>query len=332
MAEGLHRPARCPVPGLPSDRLAAALVRVMPRTTLLLDWARDADEARVKARNESQPDGSERWYRYFTREDAQRIADPHFAMGMVRFEFSRHLSDGGSLPAEVPLIGGGTGFAISARGHILTNYHLVTSEIANHRREAGAIQVEVPCRTLRVQVARRTGAGDWAWRDADAVWLVSNPPQSRAIHAHGDNTGELREDTALLRVAPAPDAHLALADRMPAVGEPVWMAGFPLRSARSEAAKARFGYDDANGDLRVSHGTVCALDGEDYFETDCDGSMGNSGSPVIAADGSVLGFFSRATGDGPRNAFEYGHVRRVQVAARLAARGLQLRPIEAGTP
>ena len=84
------------------------------------------------------------WYRYFTREDAGRIADPQLSMGMVRLEFSRHLGDDGSLPAAVPPVGGGTGFAISARGHILTNDHLATSEIGNHRREAGSISVEVP--------------------------------------------------------------------------------------------------------------------------------------------------------------------------------------------
>ncbi len=328
MAEGLHDPARCPIPRLPADRLAAALVRVLPRTVLLLDWARDAEETRVKARNESRPDGSERWYRYFTRADAEHIADSQFSMGMVRFEFSQHLKNGGSLPAEVPLIGGGTGFAITAGGHILTNYHLVSSEIGNHKRQDGRINIEMPCRTLRVQVAHPTETGDWVWRDADEVWLASNPPESRAIRDHGDNTGELREDTALLRVAPAPTAHLTLADRMPTVGEPVWMAGFPLRSARTAAARAQFGYDDANGDLRVSRGTVSSLEGTDYFETDCDGSLGNSGSAVVAVDGSVLGLFSRATGDGPRNLVEYGHVRRVQVSALLAARGLRLRELE----
>lgn len=76
--------------------------------------------------------------------------------GPARFEFSKHLRDGDSLRAEVPLIGGGTGFAITARGHILTRYHPVMSEIGIRRRAAVRINVEAPCRRLRVQIADPT--------------------------------------------------------------------------------------------------------------------------------------------------------------------------------
>lgn len=327
MAEGLFAPGQCRVPGLEPGVLEAAVVRVFPRTVLLLDWAADEAEVRARARNETLPDGAERWHRFFTRADAERITDPSFCMGMVRFEFSRHLRRGGTLPAELPLDGGGSGFAITRQGHVLTNYHLVTSEIGNLAREPGALNAEAICRTLRVQVARATPSGGWRREDARRAWLVSNPPERAAIHDRGDNTGELRHDMALLRVEPAPDAHLRLANRWPEVGEAVWMAGFPLRTARSAEARARFNYEDADATLRVSKGTVVRVDGGEYFETDCDGSMGNSGSPVLAADGTVLGLFSRATGEGPRNAFEYGHVTRVQVSAPLAIRGLRLQEV-----
>jgi len=226
------------------------------------------------------------------------------------------------------LDGGGTGFAITSRGHVLTNYHLVTSEVGNHGREAGLVNVEVRCRTLRAQVARHSANGVWHWVDAEELWLVSNPPEQRAILAHDDNTGTLREDAALLRIVPGPSTHLSLAQSAPSLDDPVWMAGFPLRSARADASKARIGYEDADGTLRVSRGQVTHIDANDYFTTDCDGSMGNSGSPVMGSHGNVLGFFSRATGDGPRNAFEYGHVARVQVAARLAIEGLRLNEID----
>lgn len=328
MAEGYFHPANCPHPALSKDQISGALVRVLPRTVLHLDWASSVEEARAKARNVSRPDGAECWYRYFTRDDALRIGDSRFRMGMVQYEFARHLRSGGSLPAEVALDGGGTGFAISSKGHVLTNFHLVTSEIGNHAREAGRVNVEARCRTLRVQFSRPDANGEWRWVDADEVWLVSNPPEQRAIVDDGDNTGSLQEDAALLRIVPCPSSHLLLARRAPMLLEPVWMAGFPLRSARAAAARARIGYEDADGTLRVSRGQVTHLDGDDYFTTDCDGSMGNSGSPVIDADGKVLGFFSRASGDGPRNAFEYGHLQRVQVTARLAIEGLQLDDVD----
>ena len=104
----------------------------------------------------------------------------------------------------------------------------------------------------------------------------------------------------------------------------MWMAGFPIRSARQPAALQRVGYSDADGSLRVSTGRVTEVDADRYFTADLDGSMGNSGSAVFDRNGLVVGMFSRATGAGHRNAAEYGHVKRVQVAAGMAMRGLAL--------
>jgi S1-C subfamily serine protease len=107
------------------------------------------------------------------------------------------------------------------------------------------------------------------------------------------------------------------------------MAGFPLRSARSSASRKALGYTDADGSLRITHGHVIGGD-ERYFEADLDGAMGNSGSPIFAAAGQVVGMFSRATGNGSRNAVEYGHVTRVGVRSRLAIEGLGLETLLAG--
>ena len=322
MSEGLFAPAALPIPGVSVDRLCAALVRILPRTLLVIDVVDTADEAERLARNEAQADGSERWYRYFTRADLERVRDPVFAMGMVRHEFARLVCGGAAFPAMTPLDGGGTGFAITRHGHVLTNYHLVTSEVANFAREAGVLHRDDACRTLRAQVAFEDGDSR-VLRDAQRVTLVSNPPEARAIVPMAPGRGELREDTALLRVTPAPAAQLALADALPAVGDPVWMAGFPLRTARAADALAARSYADADGSLRVSSGTVTHVE-TGYFTTDLDGSMGNSGSPVFDRDGRVVGLFSRATGEGARNAFQYGFVQRVHVSAALARRGLDL--------
>lgn len=324
MPEGLFTPAQCPAPGLSTGELVGAMVRVLPRTWLVLDWASSAEEARVRARNESMPDGSECWHRFFLPADAAKVADPAFSMSMVTHEFSKAIAAGLTLPVTVPLDGGGSGFAVSRSGLVLTNYHLVTSEVSNHNRTAGVIDVEARCRTLRVQVARQVGADHWEWHDSDRVWLVSNPSESAAIRDHGDGTGSLLEDVALLRVEPAPTRFLSLSPRRVKLEERVWMAGFPLRTARSAAALARLGYTDADGSLRVSCGEVTAVDDDDYFSTDCDGSMGNSGSPVLDQSGNVVGLFSRGTGEGSKNAFEYGHVTRVQVSSKLAIRSLAL--------
>ncbi|MDC6170270.1 S1 family peptidase [Paucibacter sp. XJ19-41] len=328
MAEGFFDPADMAVPQVRADRLCAAMVRIRPKTMLVLGIAESQAQADALARNEIHADGSEHWYRFFTPQDLDRANEPEFAMGMVRHEFARLVRAGSSFPATVPLDGGGTGFAINPDGHVLTNYHLVTGEVGYYRREEGAIDEEVLCRGLCADIAIRNKQGGWDWVAAREVWLVSNPPKARALWDDGQGRLHPREDTALLRIVPPPSAHLSLSPRIPALGEPVWMAGFPLRSARRGEALAAGGYTDADGSLRVSTGVVTALEAPDFFTTDLDGSMGNSGSPVFDAQGQVIGMFTRAAGNGPRNAFEFGHVQRVHVTTALATSGLGLLAVD----
>ena len=330
MAEGLFPPDRLPIPGLPAAELVAAMVRILPRTLLRLDIADDAESAAKLARNEDLPEGGEVWHRFFTEADKARVDDPEFANAMVRHEFSAAVRAGASFPVTVPLQGGGSGFAIDARGHVLSNYHLVTAEVAHYGREAGVLDAEVRCRSVSAQLAEPDGAGGFRWRDAGALFLVANPPAARALEPDATGLFHPREDTALLRVEPVPTAFLRLSRRDAAVGDAVWMAGFPLRTARREAARRALGYDDADGSLRVTHGRVTGSD-ERYFEADLDGSAGNSGSPILDATGRVVGMFSRGVGGNPsRNAIEYGHVTRVGVRSRLAVEGLGLAKLLAG--
>ena len=324
MSEGMFDPSRLTVPQIDKDRLVASMVRIMPKTILVIDIANSSEEAAALARNESLPDGSECWYRYFTPDDVKKIDDSVFAMGMVRHEFAKLVRRNADWPARIELDGGGSGFAISPDGYVLTNYHLVTAEVANHHRENGVETAETLCKSLKAQIARRGSTGEWEWHEAKSVWLVSNPPQARALRKTGENISELREDTALLRIEPSPEAYLALSERITTPGETVWMTGFPLRSARNKQKLNELDYKDADGSLRVSTEKVTAVDGSDYFTTDLDGSMGNSGSPVLDSSGQVVGMFSRAIGDGPRNAFEYGYTERVHVTTKLTTVGLNL--------
>jgi S1-C subfamily serine protease len=331
MSEGLFHPSVLAIPAVSEDRLCAAIVRILPKTMLVLDIADSAEEATARGRNEADRDGTQYWYRCFTQDDVAKVADPVFSMGMVRHEFSRLVKAGATFPATVPLDGGGTGFAISPRGYVLTNYHLITTDVANHRREAGALHREVPCRGLRAQIATKRGSSGWTWSDAQEVWLVSNPPADRALWADAQGLLHPREDTALLRVFPPPADFVSLSAAVPVVGDPVWMAGFPLRTARAGASPASIGYADADGTLRVSAGKITETEPPNYFTTDLDGSMGNSGSPVFDAAGGVTGMFSRAKGEGPRNAVEYGFVQRVHVTSAMARRSLELHvEIESG--
>jgi len=337
MAEGLFDPEALCAPSVAAETVRRAVVRLLPRTPLHLDLAPDRETANRLARNETQADGSEHWYRYFTDADRARCDDPTFALGMVNHEFCQVVRGGGGFPATVMLDGGGTGCAIDARGHVLTNHHLVTGEIEHLKREGGALGVAQRCSHLRALMARPDGAGGWRWQEADAVYLVSNPPQAEAYRASPDPRYRYRlhADVALLRIEPAPEAWLPLSPRAPALGEPVWMAGYPLRTARTAAARAAHGYRDADGSLRVSHGAVTAIgtgeaDGDRFIVTDLDGSAGNSGSPLLDTHGRVIGLFSRALGDGSRNGIAYAALRRVHVPVAMAVAALELAVTPAG--
>jgi S1-C subfamily serine protease len=324
MPEGLFDPHRLAIPGVPVDTLIGAMVRVLPSTLLRIELVETAQQAGQMARNEMLPEGTELWHRPFTRTDMGRCDEPGFALNMVSHEFCTLVRQGASFPQTVKLEGGGSGFAVSPAGHVLTNLHLVSSEVEHHRREEGAVNSEVRCAQLKAQVARRDPDGTWRWHDCDAVYLVSSPPFARGYRQDADGNWHLQEDTALLRVEPAPAGYLPLSMRSVAVGEPVWMAGFPLRTARHAASRERLGYRDADGTLRVSSGKVTGEEGDDYFVADLDGSMGNSGSPVFDGNGLVVGMFSRAFGERMRHVQEYGHISRVQVRASVAVKGLEL--------
>jgi len=324
MAEGIFDPDRAAVPGVAVDRLCGAMVRVLPSTLLRLELADTPEAAGALARNEMLPEGTELWHRAFTRDQMARCDDPRFALAMVNHEFCTLVRQRTTFPQTVKLAGGGTGFAISPAGHVLTNLHLVSSEVEHHRREAGAVDAEVRCAQLKAQIALRDETGTWRWRDCDAVYLVANPPFSRGYWQDADGRWHLREDTALLRIEPAPVSFLPLSTRRVAAGEAIWMAGFPLRTARSPAALQRVGYRDADGSLRICTGRVIAEEADDYFVSDLDGSAGNSGSPVFDGSGSVVGLFSRWSGDGPSSLIEYGHMQRIHVRTGLAVSGLGL--------
>jgi S1-C subfamily serine protease len=324
MPEGLFYPEQLAIPTLSLGDLTGAMVRILPKTKLVFDLVDDPSRAGALARNELLPDGTECWYRFFTREDVARVHDPEFAMGMVRHEFSRLVKEGTEFPATTWLDGGGSGFCFDRSGLILTNFHLVTGEVALHRRESGVIGEEVLCRSLRAEVARPDSQGQWQWHPATRLWLVSNPPRERSLSDDGAGLLHPLEDTAVLRIEPSPRNTLSLSDRQVKLGETIFMAGFPLRTARTEASKLAVGYSDADGTLRVSTGVITDIEAPNCFTSDIDGSMGNSGSPAFDRAGNVVGIFSRSTGNGPRNAFEYGQVRRVFVSAGLAISGLEL--------
>ena len=79
MPEGLFTPSQIQIPGIESAHLIGAMVRILPRTRLILNIADTPEQASALARNESATDGAELWYRYFTEEDRNRADDAPIA-------------------------------------------------------------------------------------------------------------------------------------------------------------------------------------------------------------------------------------------------------------
>lgn len=131
-------------------------------------------------------------------------------------------------------------------------------------------------------------------------------------------------DVAALR-APAPAARwLSLAQRRPRLGQRVHAAGFPY-------------YAIAGTSLNLTGGNVSALAGVDddarFFSFTAPVQPGNSGGPLIDAQGAVLGlviarlsedFIAETTGTLPQN-INYA-LREADVAGFLARHGLAPEP------
>jgi S1-C subfamily serine protease len=77
----------------------------------------------------------------------------------------------------------------------------------------------------------------------------------------------------------------------------------------------------ADGTLRISTGEVTQAECTDYFTSDIDGSMGNSGSPAIDEAGTVVGMFSQQLGTVRRNRSSTATPNELFVSSALAKAG-----------
>ncbi|GGL67308.1 hypothetical protein GCM10011392_22300 [Wenxinia marina] len=129
-------------------------------------------------------------------------------------------------------------------------------------------------------------------------------------------------DLAALRFAAAPAAPLALRDAPPRLAEPVHALGYPLTDVLSTA-------------IRVTSGTVNAREGMNgdrrFFQFSAPVQPGNSGGPLIDAEGAVVGVVTaRYLGDNAQNinfALAMSEVR-----AFLDHAGIDYDRAEAGAP
>lgn len=206
----------------------------------------------------------------------------------------------------------GTCFAVSPRGHLLTNKHVVDEAEKRQRMDKDALVDEF--RSLHVLVFEKLGLKT-ADKVADLylskirmiepkVWTFFGSRDSlrtaEVIHVSE------HDDLAVLRIAAAGMPYLALAtrDELPTRNQQVFALGFPGSATLSlseeeksleEAAKrgtVRSQFKNRDFKFTLTSGVVSKVSveevGRQWIQHDATISHGNSGGPLVTKDGKVV--------------------------------------------
>ncbi len=209
---------------------------------------------------------------------AERVADPTKASVFIRVlgkvEIEVDSSFGESAEERNVELGTGSGFAFTPYGHVLTNHHVVSGESSTQRH--GDREVKTRLTVERIEVLLPSPDPDGPPLSLPASVEVSDPAL----------------DLAVLSVAGASLPYLALGDSDAAEpGEDVRVYGYPFGR---DVEVAREEQSDLVPAVSVSRGTVSAVRGDDagnaaFLQTSATVNPGNSGGPMVDAEGFVLG-------------------------------------------
>jgi S1-C subfamily serine protease len=248
---------------------------------------------------------------------AERAASPADATVLIRLVGSVHaeITELGlkrTLDLDRVEIGSGSGFVISPDGHVLTNDHVVSS--SDITIDEGLRKVAISVKVSRIEVcippesaAARTG--EPACVDAS---IAARSPDL---------------DLALLFVTGTNQPYLPLGDSdVLAPGQPVRALGFPFGQTLN------IGRDSLSSvvpEITTTAGTVSSLRANDsgtrrFIQVDGNVNPGNSGGPLVDADGFAVGVIQSRLKDATGIAFA---IPINQVKDFLESRGLdQLMP------
>jgi S1-C subfamily serine protease len=166
----------------------------------------------------------------------------------------------------------GSGFLVSPFGHVVTNHHVVSGEDVAVLVEGQPVRLNLVVKRIDVLLA----GGDEAGRRFTAALDAASPDL----------------DLALLSVVGTNLPYLRLGDSDAlATGEAVAAFGFPLGRATDVGRTVP---RDAPPQVSQNRGSVTALRAGDggerrYVQTDAVLNPGNSGGPLLDADGYVVG-------------------------------------------
>ncbi|MFN0058936.1 MAG: trypsin-like peptidase domain-containing protein [Planctomycetota bacterium] len=157
----------------------------------------------------------------------------------------------------------GSGFCVSADGHIITNAHVVMTAQDEEEREHDGKRLEL------ASVLNVIFSGDGIRHRAELESLSFEGP----------------DDFAVLRIQPPADMpfikDFTVERTVPAEGSEVRLFGFPLGEALIQ--------DVSVYNASVFSGIVSRVQARDYFQVQAAVYPGNSGGPVLDLDGRVVG-------------------------------------------
>jgi Trypsin-like peptidase domain len=217
----------------------------------------------------------------------ERVADPTEASVFIRVLGKVEVEVDGTFEESAEErnveLGTGSGFVFTPYGHVLTNQHVVSGESSS--RQLGDREVRTRLTVERIEVLIPSQDPDGAPLSVPASVEVSDPAL----------------DLAVLSVAGASLPYLALGDSDAAEpGEDVRVYGFPFGRDVEVAQEPR---SDLVPAVSVSRGTVSAVRGDAggnaaFLQTSATVNPGNSGGPMVDAEGFVLGVVRLKLKDG----------------------------------
>ena len=166
-------------------------------------------------------------------------------------------------------LGTGSGFVLSPLGYVITNYHVIAKRTVE--RQVRRVPVQVTLTTRRLEVIFPTG-------------LPGQPKSAPRLDA-SVYAVDAERDLAVLLIAGGGFSYLALGD------SDVTALGFPF-GRMVEVACA--GVPDMVPQVNVSRGEISALRADvggqtGYLQTSATLNPGNSGGPLLDANGFVVG-------------------------------------------
>jgi hypothetical protein len=198
-------------------------------------------------------------------------------IGEVREEYDRGWKQ--AVERSDVEIGTGSGFLISAFGHVLTNQHVLSGRELTVNRRGTPARVKLEVRRIEVVL----------------------PTDGRRFEAAVD-AADADLDLAVLSVTGAGLPFIPLGDSdVLEPGQPVKVLGFPFGR---EVEVGRAGSQDAPAQASVSRGVVAALRASDegeprYIQTDASVNPGSSGGPMLDEEGYAVGVIRMRLGRSP---------------------------------